>query len=180
MRALALAQTSTAEAPRLAWRARDERFDLGQATGVWLATDEGLQAYFDLASDPRFLLGRRIARVSFEGELARVRSAELVAALPALGRTAPEVRGDDWRFEAPADPLPRLVRGEGAWSLALFDPDGLASARFPVEADGPDGLLVRGAAAFERAVRRRGGRALHWWLEYRVGDVTLAHLGGRR
>ncbi|MBK7874839.1 MAG: hypothetical protein IPJ77_03660 [Planctomycetes bacterium] len=181
VRANALSGASTAEAPRLAWRARDERLDGGRAVGVWIEGESGAQAWFDLAVEPRWLFGRRIARVQLEGELRRILSAELLADVPAPRAAAfePETRGDDWLLARPEGPLPRPLRGDAAWSLVLLDPAGLASARVPLEPSNDGRLRARSAAAAARRLAPTDAE-LVWALEYRAGGVTLVRLAGRR
>lgn len=186
LRVNALSTASTVDAPRLAWRARDERLDGGRATGAWLAGESGPQAWFDLAADPRWVLGRRLARVQLEGELRRIVSAELLADAPAPD--APyafelAIVDRDVRVPAPRGALPRPLRGAPEWSLALLNPAALASARVALEPDGAGGLVARGGlATLRRALdaRRDAAGELAWTLEYRVGGVTLVRLAGRR
>jgi hypothetical protein len=142
----------------------------------------GVQAWFDLSEDPRWLLGREIARVQLEGELVRIVSAELLAEAPA----GPEVVdivpvGDDWVVAFAPVELARPLAGAGSWSLVLVDVERLASARFVAEQLSTSRVRVLGAERFARAAAARDGASgIAWSLEYRSGAVTLHRSSGRR
>jgi hypothetical protein len=183
VRVTAQSGAPTGAAPRLAWQAREPLVERGLALGAWIEGTAAPQAWFDLEHDLGWLLGRRIARVSCEGELAQLATAEL---LPAVARDEPagvaaDARPADgtWSGSVPSRALPSPLRGAASWTLVLVDLDALASTRCALELM-PDGTFTAPASAeFTARARARGTRALEWSLEYGVGSVTLLRCNGR-
>lgn len=107
---------STAQAPRLRWRAKNALFENGTIEGAWIATEDGPQAVFDLGRSLEWLLGGGIRRITFEGELSRFVTAEVLPRIPLAGL---EVTEQGFRFELGESQRPRAWSGELEW-LALI------------------------------------------------------------
>lgn len=182
VRVTAQSGAPTGAAPRLAWQAREPRVESGSALGAWLegsAAAQGSaapQAWFDLEHDLRWLLGRRIARVSCEGELAQLATAELLAEPARVELELRAVNGV-WSGTLPEVATPRPLRGEARWTLVFVELGALASTRCELEfaaGSAPGAAFTAPASrAFTERARARGARALDVSLEYAVGSVTL-------
>ena len=172
--------------PRVRWRARRPELREGEELGVWVRTGASPEAVFDLGGSLAWRLGERAQRLWFEGGLPTLELAEVLDALPSLapvGREleyTPRVEGDDWLFDPPRAGALGDSAEQGVFALELLDLSSRQRLDLPVEREGA-GLRARDAAAHvARAVRRSGGGAVAWSLEWRVDDVVLARAQGRR
>lgn len=171
LRAVALPGVSTAQAPRMGWRAGDaEGSRTGSHTGVWVQGGDAPRAVFDLAREPAWLLGERVHRVWLEPEVGRIASAELSSDVPAPpGLVGPEVREGTWTFRFDPAAAPRPFHGDARLVLGVLD---LASFRY---------VEISGAATFTLpADFPSGSNQLAWSLEWRAGDACIARASGRR
>lgn len=113
VRVVPRAGISTAEPPRLRWRATDATFENGTIEGAWAATDDGPLAIFDLGRSIEWLLGGTVRRVWFEGELRKVVTAEVLPGIAVEGLT----RGEGWfSVEVPEPRRPRPWSGDATWA----------------------------------------------------------------
>jgi hypothetical protein len=178
VRAEALAGASTAEAPRMGWRASESRFENGSIDGAWLFHETGAIAVFDLSRSLDWALARGIRRVWMEGALSTLVSAEILhgAGLPLRGALAPVQAGGDWAFELEGTRRPMPIRGEPEWWLVLFDRATLAASEFQAADPRSARLLFVGAAEWSGT---RAAGAVDWWLECRLGATCVARTGGR-
>jgi len=181
----ALPGTSSAEAPRMAWRASEPAGEWVVATGVWIEDETGLVALFDPWRHRAWWTASTIRRVRAEEPLVNVASFELLPdrTLEVDGR---EPRSDhtDWIFEVRDDRLARPLRGTATFVLevlAVEDGGRIAYARFACEESVTSGvrtLRAPGAEGFVAASARRGARDFEWSLERRVGEVAIARASG--
>ncbi len=114
VRVTPLAGISTAEPPRMRWRATNTTFENGAIEGVWVATADGPQAIFDLGRSIEWLLGGVIRRVTFEGELRRIATGEILPRIDVPGVTTPMAAPPLETIEAA---LPRPWTGNFEWVL---------------------------------------------------------------
>lgn len=106
---------STAEPPRMRWRATNATFENGSIEGVWIATDDGPRAVFDLWRSNEWLLGGTIRRVWFEGELLKIVTAEV---LPRIELDAEYMGGEGLvMIVLPESKRPRAWAGDPEWVL---------------------------------------------------------------
>lgn len=158
---------STAEPPRMRWRARNPTFEHGSIAGAWVATDQGPQAIFDLGRSLEWALGERVLRIWFEGELGQFVTAELLPRidleLEASARYGTEMG------RVPLDKRPRAWTGDVTWRIARVDPeDGAFSLRECVELDGE--RISCDSVNFSCFPNNEAAR----FLECCVGEVTVA------
>jgi hypothetical protein len=207
LRALAVT-ASTAEAPRMVWRAGES--GTRTRTGVWIegATEgqrgegqNGPVALFDLSRSADWLFGPRAHRVWLEPSVGRVASAELLVDIPTFpGKIAPIVRDGSWSFTVDAGILPRPLHGEARFVLALLDLESLGYLEVspratPTSARNGEIVFAMAPPSGPAELRAKGpGRAtmgsepgapidrspLPWSLELRCGDVCIARASGRR
>lgn len=171
LRAVALPGVSTAQAPRMAWRAGDaEQAKTGTRAGVWVQGRDAPTAVFDLSRDPEWLFGERVHRVWLEPEAGRIAAAELLRDVPSPGALEPEVRGRTWTFRVDPAASPRPVHGDARLVLGVLD---LASFRH-VE------IAAEGTAFTLPADFSAEASPLAWSLEWRAGDSCIARAIGRR
>ncbi|MBL8862298.1 MAG: hypothetical protein JNK02_09835 [Planctomycetes bacterium] len=166
------AGVSTAEPPRLRWRATHAAFENGAIDGAWVATDDGPQAIFDLGRSIEWLLGGTIRRLWFEGELRRIVTAEV---LPAIEVAGLELADDGFAVVVPEDSRPRAWKGDATWvgievrapgavREALGSPSGNGRVTFELEreVDGTPTRIVEcrvgGVAVARSTVFPRAGR----------------------
>jgi len=181
LRVTARVGSATQAPPRVAWHAREPALAAAAADGVWIAGPQGPQAWFDLSRDLRWLCGRSIARLWFEGALALPASAEILATPAALeGLGAARVEGQDWIFAGAPPRLPEPLVGEARWRLVLCDPAALRCEVFEVLDSDSARLVATGAERFAAAARARGSPSIAWSLEYALGGATLARHSGHR
>jgi len=156
---------STAEPPRMRWRAKNEKLEHGSIEGAWVATDDGPQAVFDLWRSNEWLLGDRIKRVWFEGELLKIVTAEVLTDVPLEGLSVTDA---GFEFVLSESKRPRAWRGDLEWLALLVHEDATLVKRYDatVRADGAPGLR------FDPAFHN--GSSPLWMVECRVGGVTIA------
>jgi hypothetical protein len=180
----ALPLTSSAEAPRMAWRASEPTGEWVIAAGVWIEDEEGLVALFDPWREPAWWTASTIRRVRAEGPLVNVASFELLDDLPLVCEgEAPRVEGSDWVFDVKDADLARPLRGGATFTLEALDAESLEFARFECEesvAAGLRSLHARGAEGFKASRFAAGSRSVLWSIERRVGDVVVARASGNR
>lgn len=119
VRVTPLAGISTAEAPRMRWRATNSTFEDGEIEGVWVATADGPQAIFDLGRSVEWLLGGMIRRVTFEGEMRRIATGEILPRIDVPGVTTLDGHAP---FETIEAALPRPWTGNFEWVLVGVRP----------------------------------------------------------
>ncbi len=119
VRATPLAGISTAEPPRMRWRATNATFENATIEGVWVATADGPQAIFDLGRSVEWLLGGLIRRVTFEGELRRIATGEILSRIDVPGITT--LAGHP-PFETIEAAMPRPWTGSFEWVLVGVQP----------------------------------------------------------
>jgi hypothetical protein len=191
--------------PVMHWRGQGATAAEGSLAGVWLKGEHGPVALFDLAGEIPWLAGGRLRRIWFEGSLAKIASAALLAEAPApgLGGAAlePRIEGADWEFALDAKAWPRALSGdEGSWVLGLCCAARLGAGpgeqgSFESEAvyyrelealPAADGLSLKcvGAAAAVTAFRALEAELgqeparLYWSLDCRAAGVTVARQRG--
>jgi len=161
---------STAEPPRMRWRAKNEKFEHGAIQGAWVATDDGPQAVFDLWRSTEWLLGDRIKRVWFEGELLKIVTAEVLPEVPLEGLSVTDA---GFEFYLSESKRPRAWSGDLGWLVLVVDEAAglvwqLDSAN--VRADGSPVLRFDPSYCFADVPLSAGSRI----VECRVGNVTIA------
>jgi hypothetical protein len=190
LRAVAIAPASTADAPRMGWRAGE--LETNSRPGIWIEGATGPVAFFDLSRSPEWLFGLRARRVWLGADAGKIALGELLVDVPAIpGRIEPDASSGDWRFSIPAAALPRPLHGESRFVLALLELESLRylelSPRTQPKNAGSGEMVLEfdlSSARPESPGLPRGapfGRSpLVWWLEGRCGDVCLARASGRR
>jgi hypothetical protein len=182
-RMVALPETSTAEAPRIVWRATGPTSESFSSTGVWLENADGPVAVFDLAREHDWWSARTIRRVWTEGALVSVATAELVREVP-LEVREPRTHYPDWEFDLALAARPKPLHCQSEYVLEMLDLSTLEYARIECApspaADGVAALHAPGAAGFVRARGEVGAGPIVWSLEARCGDIALARASGRR
>jgi len=156
---------STAEPPRVRWRAKNALFESGTIEGAWIATADGPQAVFDLARSNEWLLGGGIRRITFEGALVPFVTAEVLPRIPLAGLAVAEHR---YRFELEESARPRAWSGELEWISLLLHGD----ADFVDRHEGA--ALSDGSIQLRFDGRICTGDAPWRMVECRVGGVTVA------
>lgn len=182
--------TSTADAPRIAWRASEPAGEWVSAVGVWLQDDNGPFAVFDSWRHEAWWTASTIRRVSAEDPLVNVALFELLDDLPlVIEGGQPQQEGDDWVLRVREDSLVRPLRGTATFVLEIvacrLQPEGsIRYARYECEESLVNGireLRARGAASFEFSTRWHHGRKIfEWSLERRVADVVIARASGNQ
>jgi hypothetical protein len=179
VRVTALPGTSTAEAPRLAWRASEPAGEWTVANGVWVAGENGPVALFDPWSDPEWWTAPTIRRVSAEDPLVHVALFELLTELKLecspRAIEYPSEETAEWIFRIPESSLPQPVRGRAVYVLEIFDPTSTGYQRIDCAETTADGVLTLRARVartpFEGGCNVEGAS---WSLERRVGGVAIA------
>ncbi len=184
VRVEALPDTSTAEPPRIAWRALEPAGEWSVATGVWVRGEGAPVALFDPWRDRAWWTASTIRRMRGEDPLLEVALFDLLADLPlVLAGGGPRADGDDWVFEIADASLATPLRGEAVFVLE-FLARSVGSpceyVRIDCRASSANGrVTVRAPLAARIDARMRGARALAVWsLDRRVGEVTIARAGG--
>lgn len=143
--------------------------------GTWLEALDQPAAVFDLGASLAWRLGGRVRLVWFEGELVRLTQASFLEHLPPVGAGGPESTDEDWLFEPPGG---ELVPRDARFALGLLDLAGLTYRELDVEQRRTGRLRVRGAVS-QVAELFLGGGPVAWYLDCRVGDLTVARDRGR-
>lgn len=184
-RVQALPRTSTAEAPRIAWRASEPAGEWTIASGVWVEGEAGPVGVFEPWRETAWWSASTIRRVRGEDPLHQVALFELVPDLPlVLAGGAPRVDGSDWVFEIPEASLARPLRGTPSFVLEILGRDdtrALVYRRLDCAATSANGLVnvrARGAAGATADLRGAEPPCV-WSLERRVGEVAIARAEGR-
>lgn len=181
LRVVALPGVSTAQAPRMGWRAGEA--STGSRAGVWVQGRDAPTAIFDLSRDPDWLFGERVHRAWLEPEIGRIASAELARDVPSLpGIVEPEVREGTWIFRLDPAAWPRPVHGEARLVLGLLDLSSFRhveiAAPIPGDRAGVEAVFALSTDFPTGTVRGSPPRA--WSLEWRAGDACIARACGRR
>lgn len=186
---LALPDARTDAVPIMRWRSRSELLSDGEAAGVWLESEQGPVATFDLGARLDWLLGGRIDAVWFLGSLDTVASAEVLTGVDTIaGNPVPRPVGKDWAFDVSGTPLPRpLVASppeaaggaDPRWVLSLLDLGSLDHAEVTLEE--LEGVLwARDVVPRVERAQRVGGGPIAWTLDLVHDGQSIARARGRR
>jgi len=190
LRAVAISPASTADAPRMGWRAGES--EKNSRAGIWIEGSTGPVAFFDLSGSPEWLFGPRARRVWLEPDAGKIALGELLVDVPAIpGRIEPEESAAGWRFAISSSALPRPLHGEAHFVLALLELESLRYLEIPPRTSSKNAGSGEIVVDFEFPPARpespglaregRFGRSpLAWSLEWRCGDVCLSRAIGRR
>jgi hypothetical protein len=182
LRAVAISPVSTADAPRMGWRAGES--EKNSRAGIWIEGATGPVAFFDLSGSPEWLFGPRARRVWLGSDAGKIALGELLADVPSIpGRIEPDARTEGWRFAIPSAALPRPLHGETRFVLSLLELESLRYLELPPRTSPKNAGSGEMVLDFDFPPAREGrfGRSpLAWSLEWRCGDVCLSRASGRR
>jgi hypothetical protein len=174
VRLVAELSTAPRELEQLAWRTRAGA--QGASAGRIAEVGGRRVAEFDLSASLSWRLAGEVRSLEVSNGVRPIERGELVARLPELAGTAPEIEGSDWLFPEPGVDRPPEPEGSFVLSLLALSDLELNEIRLEKQSDGEGRLRARGA---QRIVARKMAAApIAWTLEYRIGAQALLRARG--
>jgi hypothetical protein len=162
--------------PRLAWSLREES-QAPSLSGAWVDVEGEPGAVFDLGGSLAWRLAGRVRLVWFEEGITTLEGATFDARPLSLGEgLLPVVTPDGVDWQVNLDHAPATA---GELVVGLLDLDRLRYDELPCTGDAPS-LRVPGAASRVAELLATGDGPVAWFVDLRVGDVTVARASGRR